>query len=177
MVTPATVGGALTRPLLYVLILLTILALTAIACGVKSGDRAPARPGGELSAFHRSPVAAFEQFRITLEKTSAGCSADPSDISVSVGQRVRLAIQLPTEIAQGQTRSLVVTGERQEITYAIPGLEITSSGGAFGTGVTAFDLTFESGARQSYDFNPVNAGAFDIMCDGAKIGTFTVKTA
>lgn len=177
MATPATVGGASRRLLLYVLILLAFITLGSVACGVKSGDNRPARPAGDIAEFHRSPYAAFEQFRITLEKTSAGCSADPSDISVSVGQRVRLAIQLPTEIAQGQTGSLVVTGERHEIKYAIPGLEITSSGGAFGTGVTSFDLTFESGARQSYDFNPVNSGAFDIMCDGAKIGTFTINPA
>jgi hypothetical protein len=94
-----------------------------------------------------------------------------------MGQRVRLAIQLPTEVAQGATGSLIVTGDRFEITYGISGLEISSSGGAFGTGVTAVNLMLESGARQSYDFNPAIAGAFEILCDGEKVGTFTVNPA
>jgi len=177
MVTTGNVGRASRKMLLCIPILLTILALTAVACGVKAGDNTPARPGGGITEFHRSPVTAFEQFRVTLEKTDAGCTADPSDITVTMGQRVRLAIQLPTEVAQGATGSLIVTGDRFEITYGISGLEISSSGGAFGTGVTAVNLTLESGAKQSYDFNPAIAGAFEILCDGEKVGTFTVNPA
>ena len=177
MVTTGNVGRASRRMLLCIPILLTILALTVVACGVKAGDNTPARPGGGITEFHRSPVTAFEQFRVTLEKTDAGCTADPSDITVTMGQRVRLAIQLPTEVAQGTTGSLIVTGDRFEITYGISGLEISSSGGAFGTGVTAVDLMLESGAKQSYDFNPAIAGAFEILCDGEKVGTFTVNPA
>ena len=177
MVTTGNVGRASRRMLLCIPILLTILALTAVACGVKAGNNKPARPSGGITEFHRSPYTAFEQFRVTLEKTDAACNADPSDIMVRMGQRVRLAIQLPTEVAQGATGSLVVTGDRFEITYEISGLEISAPGGAFGTGVTAVDLTLESGAKQSYDFNPANAGAFEILCDGKKVGTFTVNPA
>ncbi len=85
MVTTGNVGRASRRMLLCIPILLTILALTAVACGVKAGDNKPARPGGGITEFHRSPVTAFEQFRVTLEKTDAGCTADPSDITVTMG--------------------------------------------------------------------------------------------
>lgn len=156
-------------------LLLVLVALAAMACGVKSGERKPARPAGQIEEFHRSPVTAFEQFRIDLAKTDGSCTAEPSDVSVTLGQRVRLAIQLPTEIRQGTTRSLEVVGERTQVTYAIPGLEISGSGGAFPAGVKEFTLTMESGARTSYDFNPVNVGSFDILCDNAKVGTFTVN--
>ena len=85
----------------------------------------------------------------------------------------------PASVFSRVTRncSKAVTGDRFEITYGISGLEISSSGGAFGTGVTAVDLMLESGAKQSYDFNPAIAGAFEILCDGAKVGTFTVNPA
>ena len=169
MVTTVTVGRVSKRFLLYAPILLTILALTAVACGVKSGDRAPARPGGESTEFHRSPVTAFEQFRVDLEKTSSGCTADPADITVSSGQRVRLAIQLAAETAGAATRT--------QVTYSISGLEISSAGGAFSVGATTFDLTLDSGTRNSYDFNAANTGSFEILCDGAKAGTFTVNPA
>ena len=158
---------------LYLLLLLTVAAV-GVACGVESGERRSSRPAGQIEVFHRSPVTAFEQFRIALAKTEEGCTADPADVTVSSGQRVRLAIQLPAEIRQGVTRSLEVVGERTQVTYAIPGLEISGSGGAFPTGVKEFNLTLESGARQIYDFNPVTVGAFDILCDGQKVGTFTL---
>lgn len=162
-------------PALYLAILLTIVGITAVACGVKSGERAPARPAGQIEEFHRSPVTALEQFRIDLTKTDEGCTADPADVAVSTGQRVRLAIQLPTEIVQGTTRSLEVVGERIQVNYAIPGLEITGSGGSFAPGVKEFNIIIESGAKNNYDFNPVTVGQFPIMCDGLQVGTFTLS--
>ena len=162
----------------YLALVLVLTVLVAIACGVESGERRPSRaPGTKETAgggFHRSPVTAFEQFRINLAKTDEGCTADPADVTVSLGQRVRLAIQLPAEIVQGTTRSLEVVGEKVEVTYAIRGLEISAGGGAFPPGIKEFNLTMESGARQSYDFNPVTVGAFDILCDDVKVGTFTL---
>ena len=165
------------RSLSYLAALVTLLALASIACGVESGDRRPARQGEtETLEFHRTPVTAFEQFRIDVTKEEdADCSIDPSDVAVQMGNRVRLAIQLPTEIAQGTTGSLEVTGEKQQLQFKIEGLEMTASGGAFGTGKTAFDIELESGARKSYDFNAANTGAFDMLCDGTKVGTFTVN--
>ena len=177
MVTHVGVNRGWRKFLILLPVLLMLLVLTALACGVKSGDRGSARPGGELPEFHRSPVSVFEQFRVDIDRTDDGCSADPADITVTSGQRVRMAIQLPTEIAQSSTGSLVVTGERITVNYSIAGLELSSTGGAFGLGVTTFDLDLESGARLSYDFNTANTGAFDIMCDEFKVGTFTVNPA
>ena len=160
---------------------LALVALIVIACGVQSGDRRPARQGeSETTEFHRSPVTAFEQFRMDVAKDDAGCSIDPSEVAVTMGNRVRLAIQLPLEegqMGQGATKSIVVTGEKQSAQFKIDGLQMSASGGAFGTGKTEFDITLESGARKSYDFNAANSGAFDMLCDGTKIGTFTVNPA
>ncbi len=79
--------------LFYLAILLILVSLTLLACGIKSGDRRAAR-STPITVFHRSPVTAFEQFRVDVENTDAGCSADPADISIVSSQRVRLAIQL-----------------------------------------------------------------------------------
>ena len=167
------------RSLSYLVVLVALFGLGVAACGVESGDRRPARQGeSETLEFHRTPVTAFEQFRIDVALTEGGeCSIDPSEVTVQMGNRVRLAIQLPTEIAQGTTGSLEVTGDKQQLQFVIEGLEMTASGGAFGTGKTAFDIELESGARKSYDFNAANTGAFDMLCDGTKVGTFTVNTS
>ena len=167
------------RSVSYLAVLATLFGLAIVACGVESGDRRPARQdSSETLEFHRTPVTAFEQFRIDVTKEEGGdCSIDPSEVAVQMGNRVRLAIQLPTEIAQGTTGSLEVTGDKQQLQFVIEGLEMTASGGAFGTGKTAFDIELESGARKSYDFNAANTGAFDMLCDGTKVGTFTVNTS
>ena len=165
--------------LVYISMVFIILgSMVAIACGVESGDRRPARRDDDKTGeFHRSPVAAFEQFRVDIEKTDAGCTVDPADITVSDGQRVRLAVQLQSdvEITTTQTGSTKLEGERETATYQIDGLTISSSGGAFGTGKTEVNLDLESGTRRSYDFNAAGAGVFDILCDDNKIGTFTVN--
>lgn len=171
-----TADGRKTPIMLLALIGLTFLFL--IACEVESGDRRPARRDEDKSGeFHRSPVTAFEQFRVDVEKTEEGCTVDPADITVSDGQRVRLAVQLQSdvELKTTATGSTTFEGEREEATYQIDGLTISSSGGAFGTGVTDVNLDLESGTRRSYDFNAAGAGAFDILCDGDKVGTFTVN--
>lgn len=167
------------RSVSYLAVLATLFGLAIVACGVESGDRRPARQdSSETLEFHRTPVTAFEQFRIDVTKEEGGdCSIDPSEVAVQMGNRVRLAIQLPTEIAQGTTGSLEVTGDKQQLQFVIEGLEMTASGGAFGTGKTAFDIELESGARKSYDFNAANTGAFDMLCDGTKVGTFTVNSS
>ena len=161
--------------LMYLTILLTLVSLAAIACGIKSGDRSPAR-STPITVFHRTVVTAFEQFRVEVENTEAGCSADPGDISIVSSQRVRLAIQLKSDsVTQSGGGSTQFTGERDKVRYVIQGLEISGSGGAFTTGVTNVDLELESGTRRSYDFNAANLGDFDILCDGVKIGTFSVS--
>ena len=174
----------LTTPVLKMPVIWTLiglLALASMACGVQSGDRRPARQGdAETTEFHRTPVTAFEQFRMDVTKDDASCSIDPDAVNVTMGSRVRLAIQLPLEegqMGQGATKSIVVTGEKQSADFKIDGLQMTASGGAFGTGKTEFDITLESGARKSYDFNTANSGAFDMLCDGTKVGTFTVNPA
>ena len=112
--------------------------------------------------FHRYPVTVFAQFRVDVEKTEGGCTVNPADITVADGQRVRLAVQLQSDV-------------ELKTTYQVDGLTIASSGGAFGLGVTDVNIEIESGGRRSYDFNAAGAGAFDILCDGTKIGTFTVN--
>ena len=163
-------------PLFYLAILITLVGLAALACGVESGNRRAARPT-QTAEFHRSPVAAFEQFRVNVDNSESGCSADPADISGSVGQRIRLAIQLTAEGVTGGSggSSTQFTGERDQVKYLIQGLQISGSGGAFTAGVTDVDLELDSGTRRSYDFNIANAGTFDILCDGVKIGTFTAN--
>ena len=159
-----------------VLVALGAAMLFSLACGVESGDRRPARTDEDKTGeFHRSPVAALERFSIDLEKTDAGCTAAPADVTAQDGQRIRLAVQLASEgITTTATGSTQLEGERQEVTYKVDGLVIRSSGGALGPGETEVDLELESGSRQSYDFNVSGAGEFDILCDGAKVGTFTV---
>ena len=164
--------------LTYLAALVAVLALVSVACGVESGDRRPARQGEtETLEFHRTPVTAMEQVRMDITKDDTSCSIDPSEITVLMGQRVNMAIQLPTEIAQGATKSLEVVGEKQQLQFKIDGLEMSASGGAFGTGKTAFDVEIESGGRVSYQFNAANEGAFDILCDETKVGTFTVNSS
>ena len=79
------------------------------------------------------------------------------------------------ELKTTATGSTTLEGERELVTYQVEGLTISSSGGAFGTGVTDVNLELESGTRRSYDFSAAGAGAFDILCDGVKVGTFTVN--
>ena len=160
----------------YLAVAVVLAAMAAAACGVKSGERRPARPAGTETegVFHRSPVTALEQYRVALAKTDAGCTATPADISVPAGGRVNLAIQLPTELRQGSTRSLEVVGERVEITYKIDGLEISGAAGAMAAGTKEIDVTFLSGTRQSYQFSVNVPGEYPILCDGARVGTFTV---
>lgn len=164
----------------FIVGLLALAGMFSAACALgdaESGNRRPARTDEDKTGeFHRSPVAAFEQFRIDLEKTDAGCTADPADVNAQDGQRVRLAIQLKAEgeISAGSTGSTQFVGERDSVTYAVDGLAIASSGGALGTGVTAINLELESGTRLSYDFNAAGAGEFPILCDGEQVGTFSV---
>ncbi len=161
-------------PMLYLAILFILVAVAALACGVKSGDRRAARSTPSAGEFHRSPVAAFEQLRVDLVKNETGCSADPADITLVASARVRLAIQLAGDVVQSQGGSTAIQGERDQVIYSIQGLAITGSAGAWGTGVTEVNIELDSGARKSYDFNTGATGAFDIMCDDKKIGTFTV---
>lgn len=164
------------RTLIYLSILLAIVMLAAIACGVKAGNRRGARPT-QITEFHRSPVTAFEQFRINVTNDDTGCTADPADVTAELNQRIRLAIQLVSEGVTGGVAgtSAQLIGESQTVTYSVPGLEMASSGGAFSAGVTSLELQLTSGNRASYDFNIANTGSFDILCDGEKIGTFTAS--
>lgn len=165
-------------PLVHIALVVVILgSMVALACGVESGDRRPARRDDDKTGeFHRSPVAAFEQFRVDVEKTDSGCTADPADITVSEGSRVNFAVQLTGgEVTTTATGSTQLQGEREQANYRIEGLVIGSSGGAFGPGVTEVDLDLETGTRRSYSFSVPTAGAFDILCEGDKIGTFTVN--
>lgn len=164
------------KSLIYLSLLLAVLMLGALACGVKSGNRRGARPTQTVE-FHRTQVTAFEQFRINVTNDDTGCTADPADVNAQLNQRIRLAIQLVSEGVAGGTAgtSAQLIGESQTVTYSVPGLEMSGSGGAFSAGVTTLELSLSSGNRASYDFNIANTGTFDILCDGKKIGTFTTS--
>ena len=161
----------------FALVFIVVGSMIALACGVESGDRRPARADDDKTGeFHRSPVTAFEQFRVDVEKTDAGCTADPADITVSAGGRINFAVQLQGgELTTTATGSTQMVGERESVNYKIEGLVIEGSSGAFGTGVTEVDLDLESGARRSYGFSAPTAGSYSILCDGDQVGTFTVN--
>jgi hypothetical protein len=152
-----------------------LMALAAIACGVESGERRfTARPT-PIQEFHRTVIGTLEQTTVDLKKTDAGCQADPADLSFTKGQRVRLALQIPAQIVEGSTGSLEQKGEKIKLSYAIPGLEISNAGGAeFFLGAKDVNVTLESGPRVNFDFNVVNNGTFDIICEGKKVGTLSV---
>ena len=158
----------------YLTLAFAVVGFIAIACGVKAGENRPARPQGQIEEFHRTQVSTLEQLRVNLVKDDTGCTADPADITVALANRVRLAIQLPADIQQGASQSLIVVGDGDEVTYQIAGMELATTGGALGTGVKEFDQLLSAGARKSFDFNVVNPGAYDILCDGEKVGVFTV---
>lgn len=159
---------------LGVVIVFALAAMAALACGVESGERRAARET-PITEFHRTPIGTLEPTNVDLKKTDDGCEADPADLKFTKGQRVRLAVQIPAQIVEGATGSLEQKGEKITLTYAVPGLEISNAGGAeFFLGAKAVDLTVESGPRVNFDFNVVNSGTFDIMCEGKKVGTLTV---
>ena len=160
-----------------VLVFALAALLFSFACGVKSGDRRPARTDADKQGeFHRSPVAfKMEELTIDLDKTEQGCIATPADVSVPLAARIRLAVQLQgADLGKSATGSITVTGEKKNAKYEISGMVIKSAAGAFDIGTSAVQLDLESGARKSYDFNVASAGSFDILCDGNKVGTFTV---
>ena len=78
------------------------------------------------------------------------------------------------DLGNRATGSITVTGEKKNAKYEISGMVIKSAAGAFDIGTSAVQLDLESGARKNYDFNVASAGSFDILCDGNKVGTFTV---
>ena len=162
------------RRFLLLVMVAMLLALAAAACGVKAGDRQPARPT-PTKVFHRTPIGVLEPTRINLQLLEGKCSAEPSEITLKQANRIRLAIQLPTELKMGPGGSPVETGERAEVTFQIPGLQIQNVGGAMPAGSTSIDLTLTSGPRTNYDFNVANTGTFDMLCNGEKVGTVTVE--
>ena len=150
--------------------------LLSFACGVKSGDRRPARTDADKQGeFHRSPVAfKMEELNIDLEKNDEGCTATPADVSVPMAARIRLAVQLQgADLGKSATGSITVTGDKKSAKYEISNMVIKSAAGAFDIGTSSVQLELESGARKNYDFNVASAGTYDILCDGDKIGTFT----
>ena len=160
-----------------ILVFALAAVLLSFACGVKSGDRRPARTDADKQGeFHRSPVAfKMEEINIDIDKTDQGCSATPADVRVPLAARIRLAVQLQgADLGKSATGSITVTGEKKSAKYDIPDMVIKSAAGAFDIGTTVVQLELESGARKNYDFNVASEGAFDILCDGEQIGIFNV---
>lgn len=178
-VTGIRLRGNLT---LYLVILLSLVAFVALACGIKAGENRPARPaesGGEIE-FHRTPITALEPTQVELTVDEGTCTPDPTDLQFLTGVRVRFSIQIPTEIRQGVSGSIEVVegGEDVSATYSIPNFEISGvAGGQQFLGMTNVDLIIGLGSKTNFDFTPANAGTFDILCNDAKVGTLTVTEA
>ena len=99
-----------------ILVFALAAVLLSFACGVKSGDRRPARTDADKQGeVHRSPVAfKMEELTIDLDKTDQGCSATPADVSVPLAARIRLAVQLQgADLGKSATGSITVTGEKK----------------------------------------------------------------
>ena len=131
----------------------------------------------EVVVFRR-PISAFEHYRIDVTKTNEGCYADPNHINVMNGQRLRLSLELhPTVYSTAtETGSSTSETERDKVRYRIDGLTVCSSCDEHNMSVTHVDVELESGALQSYDFNVLGGGIFDVLCDGEEIGSFIVET-
>ena len=161
---------------MMVVMLIVLVGIIATACGVKSGNRRPARTDDDKTGeFHRSPIASkLQELSVDLDKADGTCKATPGDLTAPVASRVRLGVQLGgTSVKEGATKSIEIVGEKKEAKYEISGMTIKAAGGALEIGTSSIALALASGSRKNYDFNIGAAGAFDILCDGNKVGTFT----
>jgi hypothetical protein len=157
-------------------LLIALLSLLAAACGVKSGNRRPAREDSDKTGeFHRSPITSkLEELSVDLDKADGTCKATPGDLTSPAAARVRLGVQLVgTSVKENLTKSIEIVGEKKNAKYEISGLTIKSAGGALDIGTSSLALDLQSGSRKNYDFNIGAAGTYDILCDGSKVGTFT----
>jgi hypothetical protein len=166
----------LNNKFMTLVLLIALLSLLAAACGVKSDDRRPARENSEKTGeFHGSPITSkFEELSVDLYKAEGTCKATPGDLTSPVATRVRLGVQLVgTSVKEGFPKSIEIVGEKKKAKYEISGMTIKSAGGALDIGTSSLALDLPSGSRKNYDFNIGAAGAYDILCDGSKVGTFT----
>jgi len=161
---------------MMVVLLIALVGIVATACGVKSGNRRPAREDSDKTGeFHRTPIISkLEELQVKLDKADGTCKATPGDLTSPVAARVRLGVQLVgTSVKEGLTKSIEIVGEKKEAKYEISGMTIKSAGGALDIGTPSIALELQSGSRKNYDFNIGAAGTYDILCDGSKVGTFT----
>ena len=161
---------------MMVVLLIALVGIVATACGVKSGNRRPAREDSDKTGeFHRTPITSkLEELQVKLDKADGTCKATPADLTSPVASRVRLGVQLVgTSVKEGLTKSIEIVGEKKEAKYEISGMTIKSAGGALNMGTSSLALDLQSGSRKNYDFNIGAAGTYDILCDGSKVGTFT----
>jgi len=171
---------------MMVVMLIVLIGIVATACGVKSGNRRPAREDSDKTGeFHRSPIASkLQELSVDLDKADGTCkatsmvngieSASPGDLTAPVASRIRLGVQLVgTSVKEGATKSIEIVGEKKNAKYEISGMNIKAAGGALEIGTASIALDLASGSRKNYDFNIGAPGTYDILCDGSKVGTFT----
>ena len=161
---------------IMVVLLIALVGIVVTACGVKSGNRRPAREDSDKTGeFHRSPISSkLQELSVDLDKAEGTCKATPGDLTSPVASRVRLGVQLVgTSVKEGLTKSIEIVGEKKQAKYEISGMTIKAAGGALEMGSSSIALDLASGSRKNYDFNIGASGTFDILCDGDKVGTFT----
>ena len=94
---------------MMVVLLIVLVGIIATACGVKSGNRRPARTDEDKTGeFHRSPIASkLQELSVDLDKADGTCKATPADLTAPVASRVRLGVQLGgTSVKEGATNLL-----------------------------------------------------------------------
>ncbi len=161
---------------MMVVLLIALVGIVATACGVKSGNRRPAREDSDKTGeFHRSPISSkLQELSVDLDKADGTCKATPGDLTSPVASRIRLGVQLVgTSVKEGVTKSIEIVGEKKQAKYEISGMTIKAAGGALEMGSSSIALDLASGSRKNYDFNVGAPGTYDILCDGDKVGTFT----
>ena len=102
---------------MMVVLLIVLVGIVATACGVKSGNRRPAREDSDKTGeFHRTPITSkLEELQVKLDKADGTCKATPADLTAPVSSRVRLGVQLVgTSVKQGLTKSIEIVGEKKQ---------------------------------------------------------------
>ena len=142
-----------------IFLLIGLVGIIAIGCGTESD---------------KTDLFLLQELSVDLDKTDGTCIAVPGDLISTVDTRVRLAVRLVgTSTKESGIKSGEVVGEKKRAKYEISGMIVKAPGGSLGIGTSSIALDLASGSTKNYDFNIGAPGAFDILCDGNKVGTFT----
>ena len=149
-----------------IFLLIGLVGIIATGCGTESD---------KTEEIRISPITSkLQELSVDLDKNDGTCKAVPGDLISTVDTRVRLAVGLVgTSTKESGMKSGEVVGEKKRAKYEISGMIVKAPGGSLGIGTSSIALDLASGSTKNYDFNIGAPGAFDILCDGNKVGTFT----